>query len=116
MGVRLYERELSDCLDFCSKVFNATSPEEHERLRRNKDISPEFVDLSTPVLPDMSSIETNPELLKTKDAFEKINSRRVLHREYTTSSFESEDFGGYRVRLEKGNLGLSSVAPVSALA
>ncbi|KAK1230493.1 hypothetical protein PQX77_006421 [Marasmius sp. AFHP31] len=106
MGVRLYERELSDCLDFCSKVFNATSPEEHERLRNNKDINPEFLDLSTPVLANLTSIETDPELVKTKDAFEKINSRRVLHREYTTSNFESEALGGYRVRLEKGNLGL----------
>ncbi|KAL0568624.1 hypothetical protein V5O48_013360 [Marasmius crinis-equi] len=109
MGVRLYERELKDCLDFCSKVFNATSPEDHDRLRKNKGVRPEILDLTSPVVANMTVIGTDPELIKTKDMLEKINSRRVLQSEYTTSSFESEVLEGYRVRLEKGSLGLANV-------
>ncbi|KAF9268721.1 FAD/NAD(P)-binding domain-containing protein [Marasmius fiardii PR-910] len=122
IGVRLYERELSECLDFCVKLFNPTSPEDHARLRENQTINSELLDLTAPVTstaaldnvlrvaPDTStSLSEKEELEKTKDVLEKVNSRRVLHSEYSTSGFESEVLEGYRVRLKTGNLGLICV-------
>ncbi|KAG7090997.1 hypothetical protein E1B28_010064 [Marasmius oreades] len=120
VGVRLYERELSECLDFCVKLFNPTSPEDHTRLREDQNVGPELLDLTAPVTDitvlenalrvppsastDISKVEE--ELAKTKDVLEKVNSRRVLQPEYSTTSFESEVLGGYRVRLKQGSLGL----------
>ncbi|KAH9963846.1 hypothetical protein BC827DRAFT_93726 [Russula dissimulans] len=45
----------------------------------------------------------------------RINSRRIIHREYSgMHSLEEEAFAGYSVRLERGKLGLVSKATASA--
>ncbi|KAK7045665.1 hypothetical protein VNI00_007498 [Paramarasmius palmivorus] len=103
MGVRLHGRELADCMEFCAKLFNPTNPEDHERLRKDKNFNQALLDLSAPIA-QLSSF--TPESPEAKEVLEKVNSRRVLNGEYTTDSFVSEAIGGYNVRLEKGSLGL----------
>ncbi|KAF9077887.1 hypothetical protein BDP27DRAFT_1207886 [Rhodocollybia butyracea] len=118
MGVRLYEQELQDSLDFCVKLFSPTSPEEHEKLVANHKIGHELLDLTGPVM-GMEDLEkalhvateagANDEKenqAATRMVLEKINARRVLHPEYSVNGFESEAMNGFAIRLERGNLGL----------
>ncbi|ESK93690.1 radh flavin-dependent halogenase [Moniliophthora roreri MCA 2997] len=107
MGVRLHGRELEDCLDFCVKLFNPTDPEEHDRLRNDKNFDKALLDLSAPIS-NLSAI--TPGSAEAKEILEKVNSRKVLNAEYTTDSFVSESLGGYSVRFEKGALGLKKGA------
>ncbi|KAF9267733.1 FAD/NAD(P)-binding domain-containing protein [Marasmius fiardii PR-910] len=110
IGVRLYETELTECLDFCSKVFNPAQPEDQARMLENKSVGSDQLDLAGPVASTaaLEKITRNEgeDSEATKHVLEKINSRRLLHSEYSTSGFESEVLGGYKVRLSKGNLGL----------
>ena len=50
MGARLSETELQKSLDFCVKLFNPTTPEEHERLARSGQVAKELLDASGPVV------------------------------------------------------------------
>ena len=50
MGARLSETELQRSLDFCVKLFNPTTPEEHERLARSGHIAKELWDASGPIV------------------------------------------------------------------
>jgi hypothetical protein len=50
MGARLSETELQKSLDFCVKLFNPTTPEEHERLARSSLVAKELLDASAPVV------------------------------------------------------------------
>jgi len=125
MGARLYERELQESLDFCVKLFSATSPESHSKLVDNLSIGQELLDLTSPVVaPDVlekalhvaseSQLEDGSEIKKDQDAtrmvLEKINARRVLHPEYTVNGFEAEALEGFTIRLERGSLGLNKAA------
>ena len=134
MGARLSEAELQKSLDFCVKLFNPTTPEEHERLARSGHVARELLDASGPFV-DPSVFEYLPigqsedrleveagtfrgsgecdsdsECEKAKEArrvLDKINARRLVHAEYAIHNLELEPLEqGYVVRLEKGRLGL----------
>ncbi|KAJ3998709.1 hypothetical protein F5050DRAFT_1742720 [Lentinula boryana] len=115
MGVRLYEHELQESLDFCVKLFSATSPESHTQLAANSNISQELLDITAPVvapedLEKALSVASKPENEEaTKMVLEKINARKVLNTEYSTNSFETEAMNGFSIRLERGKLGLRRV-------
>lgn len=59
MGARLTEMELQKSLDFCVKLFNPTTPEEHERLARSGHVARELLDASGPFV-DPSMFEYLP--------------------------------------------------------
>ncbi|KAF5353753.1 hypothetical protein D9757_012941 [Collybiopsis confluens] len=127
MGAQLYQRELQDSLDFCAKLFGATSPESHRGLTANPNIEPELLDLAGPVvsqneleialrgIPHMDDIENeDPRNSKVNSdearlLLEKINARRVLNGEYSVNGFEAENLNGLMIRLERGSLGLQRV-------
>ncbi|KAF9075632.1 hypothetical protein BDP27DRAFT_1380744 [Rhodocollybia butyracea] len=122
MGERLYERELQASLDFCLKLFSATSPESHDQLIANPKIGKELLDLTGPVVApealrralyvasESEGVDKDcPEEDTTRMVLEKINSRRVLHQEYSVNGFEAEAFNGLSIRLERGNLGLKNI-------
>lgn len=122
MGERLYERELQASLDFCLKLFSATSPESHDQLVANPKIGKELLDLTAPIVaPEAleralhvasesdTGDENCPEEESTRIMLEKINSRRVLHQEYNVNGFEAEAFNGFSIRLERGNLGFKKM-------
>ncbi|KAF5384531.1 hypothetical protein D9757_006465 [Collybiopsis confluens] len=114
MGVRLYERELQESLDFCVKLFSATSPESHAQLSSNPKIGQELLDLTAPVVaPDVlekallvAQSKSEEEDADVRLALEKINARKVLNPEYSVNGFEAEVLNGYSIRLERGSLGL----------
>ncbi|KIK61207.1 hypothetical protein GYMLUDRAFT_225434 [Collybiopsis luxurians FD-317 M1] len=128
MGVRLYERELQESLDFCVKLFSATSPESHAQLSSNPRIGQELLDLTAPVMAPQvleealsvasesesrngekdrsESFEERRRKEETRMALEKINARRVLNPEYSVNGFEAEAFDGFSIRMERGRLGL----------
>ncbi|KAF8829406.1 hypothetical protein HHX47_DHR3000525 [Lentinula edodes] len=121
MGVRLYERELQESLDFCVKLFSDTAPESHIELVSNSNIAQELLDLTAPVvrpqdleralsvaspLRDTDDLETRRTQEATKMVLEKINARKVLNPEYTLNGFEAEALNGFTIRLQRGKLGL----------
>lgn len=134
MGTRLSETELQKSLDFCVNLFNPTSPEQHERLSRLKDLTgKDLLDVTLPLV-DPTILEsaipvmiTNSDIIQAGDAIDsdpdissdaetasetklvlnKINARRVVHSEYAINNLESEPLGGFVVRLERGRLGLA---------
>jgi hypothetical protein len=121
MGERLYESELQASLDFCLKLFSATSPESHDQLVANPKIGKELLDLTGPVVAPEAleralHVASESEGVgkdcaeedSTRMVLEKINSRRVLHQEYSLNGFEAETFNGFSIRLERGNLGLKN--------
>ncbi|KAJ3737595.1 hypothetical protein DFJ43DRAFT_987167 [Lentinula guzmanii] len=116
MGVRLYEHELQESLDFCVKLFSATSPESHTQLAANSNISQELLDITAPVVApeDLEKALSVASKLEdeeaTKMVLEKINARKVLNTEYSVNSFETEAMNGLSIRLERGKLGLRRVA------
>ncbi|PPQ62915.1 hypothetical protein CVT24_006155 [Panaeolus cyanescens] len=128
MGARLSETELQRSLDFCVKLFNPTSPEQHERVSLRGDISQELLDVASPVVDPFvfeqalhasassdgeesdssqsSARSTYIKTLETKMVLDKINARRIIHNEYYINNLEIEQFDGLAVRLERGKLGL----------
>ena len=48
MGARLSENELQKSLDFCVKLFDPTSPEQHERVARG--VPREMMDVNSPIV------------------------------------------------------------------
>lgn len=130
MGARLSETELQKSLDFCVNLFNPTSPEAHERLSRTGEVGQELLDVAAPLVDPIifensfqvehkdqndvgSDSETSSDVEKaseTKMVLNKINARRVVHAEYAINNLESEPLGGYVVRLDRGNLGLTKVS------
>ncbi|KAJ4483597.1 hypothetical protein J3R30DRAFT_1806921 [Lentinula aciculospora] len=120
MGVRLYERELQESLDFCVKLFSATAPESHTQLVADSKIAQELLDITAPVaapqdLERALSVASRPETEgsevyrnreATKMVLEKINARKVLNPEYSVNGFEAEAMNGYSIHLERGKLGL----------
>lgn len=134
MGARLSETELQKSLDFCVNLFNPTSPEQHERLSRNRDVAKELLDVAAPIVDpsifedtfrvdrvratsddndsseDESAVSSESEqVTETKMILNKINARRVVHPEYSINNLELEPLEGYVVKLEKGKLGLAMV-------
>ncbi|KAF5379550.1 hypothetical protein D9757_009275 [Collybiopsis confluens] len=126
MGVRLYEKELQDSLDFCANVFSPTSPEDHEKVVANNKIADKLMDLTGPVMAPKdlekalrvatengagAEAENDEDKVTTKMVLDKINARRVLHPEYSVNGFEAEAIDGLAIRLERGKLGLNKVGP-----
>ena len=120
MGMRLSEQELENALDFCSKCFHPTSPEQRTRALEC-GLSDTFFDVSMePVDPkeidiSLSKASTDSgsfdgESTQVHDArmvMEQVNARRVVHREYQVNNLQAEEIDGYVVRLQMGYLGLS---------
>ncbi|KAJ7188603.1 FAD binding domain-containing protein [Mycena filopes] len=140
MGTLLSETELQKSLDFCVNLFNPTSPEQHDRVASQAEISQSLLDVTAPLVdpavlekalhvehkphppastPPPTSIRLNTrdrsasEVAETRMVLNKINARRVVHAEYAINNFESEPIAGYVVRLEKRRLGLTRLGDVS---
>lgn len=135
MGKRLSETELQKSLDFCVRLFNPTTPEQHERLSHSSGLFDEVFDINAPLvdptifkdalqisiqsLDSCSEVDSDSDtdgdqsfsesdrILETKLILEKINARKVIHSEYYLNNLEVEAIGGYVMRLERGALGLS---------
>lgn len=139
MGTRLSETELQKSLDFCVNLFNPTSPELHERISQNSEISKELFDVTAPLMNpaafestlrvnrnihkttrslgetlnsslDLEASSDSEKATETRMVLNKINARRVVHSEYAINNLESEPLGGYVVKLERGKLGLVKMA------
>jgi hypothetical protein len=118
MGTRLSEAELQGALDFCSKLFSPTSPEQRACALRY-GLPTKVLDVSAPLLDpkDIDAALSRVEGISSDgnlnhDArlvMEHANARRVLHREYAVNNLEAEEIGGHVVRLERGSLGLMKV-------
>ncbi|KAJ7668518.1 FAD binding domain-containing protein [Mycena polygramma] len=133
MGKLLSETELENALQFCVKIFDPTTPEQHDRVAAKSEISQALLDVTAPLVdpavlekalhvehmpPQKSVPPSRPirlnardrsasEVAETRMVLNKINARRVVHAEYAINNFESEPIAGYVVRLEKGRLGLT---------
>ncbi|KAJ3570902.1 hypothetical protein NP233_g4097 [Leucocoprinus birnbaumii] len=131
MGARLSESELQKSLDFCVKLFDPTTPEDHERASFMNGLSRELLDVSTPVIApevlektldveyfgqscDEDSGSDTEKAIETKMVLHKVNARRVIHSEYAINNMELENLDGYAVRLERGKLGLMKTSPTTA--
>ncbi|RPD58673.1 FAD/NAD(P)-binding domain-containing protein [Lentinus tigrinus ALCF2SS1-6] len=171
MGTRLSEDEVQRALDFCVHLFDPTTPEQHEAVRRKLEIvtgfhlpippSPDSPSTKTAFEPDVSrlfdvrapvvdpaqldkllrlqlriqdtrSVPSPPPSPRTPNTptglripapireagadlqteirmvLDKVNARRVIHAEHGNglNSLEEEAFGGYVLRLKRGELGL----------
>lgn len=125
MGARLSESELQKSLDFCVKLFDPTTPEDHEHASLMNGLSQDLLDVSTPIIdPDVLEKTLDVEYFKpcgedsgsdtekaveTKMVLHKINARRVIHSEYAINNMELENLDGYVVHLERGKLGLVKI-------
>ena len=122
MGTRLSERELQSALDFCSKCFHPTSPQQRARALQSGlpcnifDVSaspadPKEIDdtLDRAGTALGSFGENSTEIDMVRMVVEQSNARRVVHREYLVNNLEAEEISGYVVRLQRGSLGLSNV-------
>ncbi|KAG0699370.1 hypothetical protein DFH29DRAFT_983558 [Suillus ampliporus] len=127
MGSRLSEAELQSALEFCSKCFNPTSPD-HLALPSKEGLTKDMLDVTAPLM-DPRAIEsiisktfeqTNPKgdqnfcgsAEDLKLVLDQINSRRVVHREYSINNLEAEDVNGFVVRLRRGHLGLMRISAI----
>ncbi|KAF9453992.1 FAD/NAD(P)-binding domain-containing protein [Macrolepiota fuliginosa MF-IS2] len=126
MGARLSESELQKSLDFCVKLFDPTTPEDHERASFIQGLPHNLLDVSTPIIdPDVlektmdveyfecfddDSGSDTEKAIETKMVLHKVNARRVIHSEYAINNMELENLEGYVVRLEKGKLGLVRIS------
>ncbi|KAG6837830.1 hypothetical protein H0H93_016198 [Arthromyces matolae] len=137
MGKRLSETELQKSLEFCVKLFNPTTPEQHERLSQSFGTCNALFDVAAPIVKpavledairisiqsfascsemdsdsdsDKSSSDT-ARRAETKLVLEKINARRIVHAEYDLNNMEVEPLDGYVMRLKRGLLGLRQVVP-----
>lgn len=122
MGTRLSGKELQSALEFCGKCFNPTSLD-HLAPASKEALPKDVFDVTAPLM-DPQAIESiisktfkNPkgdqdfsgpeEDLKL--ALDQINSRRVVHQEYSINNLEAEDVNGFVVKLRRGRLGLMRV-------
>lgn len=122
MGTRLSERELQNALDFCSKFFHPTSPEQRTCALRC-GLPNHLFDVSVaPVDPNEMEVTLgeagtsqgsfdgkSTEIHTVRMVMEQSNARRLVHREYLVNNLEAEEIGGYVVRLQRGSLGLRRV-------
>ena len=126
MGIRLSENELQNSLNYFVKLFDPTSPEDHEAVA--KSVGEKLLDIEAPILvPTAVEQALPPQHVPTngeKDAggmlngsgnvekmvVDKVNARRIIHQEYAFNNLESEPLDGRVMRLERGNLGLVKVA------
>ncbi|KAF8551969.1 FAD/NAD(P)-binding domain-containing protein [Imleria badia] len=122
MGTRLSERELQNALDFCSKFFLPTSPEQRARALQcglpdnHFDVSMEPVDpkeIDVTLGRDGANLGPfdgeSTQVHNVRMVMEQANARRVVHREYLVNNLQAEKIDGYVVRLQRGSLGLSRV-------
>ncbi len=124
MGARLSESELQKSLDFCVRLFDPTTPEDHRRASSLRNLSRGLLDVNSPIIDpgvlekflgiehcriSEEDIGSDTEtVLETKMVLHKINARRVIHSEYAINNMEVENLDGHVVRLVRGELGLVS--------
>lgn len=137
LGPRLSESEVQNALDFCVGLFNPVNPGLAGKLRKHLETLDDeqfsvhgvektaFLDPSAPPLPveNIRRLAKIPAFLPALEKgsgvdadleaevqciLEKMNARRLIHREYgDLHSLEDESLGaGYKIRLERGRLGL----------
>ncbi|KAF8448672.1 hypothetical protein L210DRAFT_3522844 [Boletus edulis BED1] len=122
IGRRLSEQELQNALDFCSKFFHPTSPEQRAHalqcgLPDNLfDVSmepadPKEIDVTLGMTgAGVGLWDAEPtQVHSVRMVMEQANARRVVHREYLVNNLQAEEIDGYVVRLQRGSLGLSRV-------
>ncbi|KAI0027549.1 hypothetical protein K488DRAFT_81076 [Vararia minispora EC-137] len=129
VGPRLSEEEVQRALDFCSDLFTPTSPEQHAAARARVRRSDALFDIRAPVLTPRALDAAVATLLpaanvsgvageeEVRRVLGKINARRIIHRDFGgMHSLEEETLGsgvGWRVRLERGQLGLVRAHPIT---
>ncbi|KAJ7594636.1 hypothetical protein C8J56DRAFT_443917 [Mycena floridula] len=108
MGCQLSENEIQKSLDFCLKLFNPTSPEQHVDIVQDAAVAKQLLDVNGPlVCPEELDVQlTDPKNNEKRMVLEKINARRVVHAEYQINNLEAEPLEGLSVRLVHGSLGL----------
>jgi hypothetical protein len=135
LGPRLSESEVQNALDFCASLFNPFNRGVANDLRRHLEGLDDdqfsahgveksaLMDVTAPLLPtkEVQNIARDPSFLpalencsaeeaeaEVQRILERINARRLIHREHSgLHSLEEESLGaGYRIRLECGRLGL----------
>jgi hypothetical protein len=142
LGPRLSESEVQNALDFCVGLFNPDNPDLAGKLRKHLESLDDdqfsahgvekraLLDVNAPPLPvkDIRHIARIPTFLpalengsevdaeaEVQRILEKMNARRLIHREHGgLHSLEEESLGaGYRLRMECGRLGLVQDGAVS---
>jgi hypothetical protein len=136
LGPRISENEVQNALDFCVDLFDPSDQGEANDLRKylegiddgqfsahgaEKSVIMNFASRHLPAK-DVQNTARDPSSLpavengsaeegesEVRRVLEKINARRLLHREYTgLHALEEESLGaGYSLRLESGRLGLT---------
>ncbi|KAI9458851.1 FAD/NAD(P)-binding domain-containing protein [Lactarius psammicola] len=138
LGPRLSEVEVQNALDFCAGLFTPVNTDVVKALRKHFEgidldaqLPPSsrpatvLLDVNAPLLPpkeirnfarqasllpplEIGSASPTEAEAELRRVLEKINARRVIHREHSgLHSLEEEALGaGYRVRLQRGRLGL----------
>lgn len=129
MGARLSESELQKSLDFCVRLFDPTTPEDHRRASSMRGLSADLLDVTSPIIDPaflekslVAELSQGPEgdgpdtetTLETKMVLHKINARRIIHSEYAINNLELENLDGYVVHLVRGELGLVSTGTTAA--
>jgi flavine halogenase len=136
LGPRISENEVQNALDFCSSLFNPINQGVADDLRKHLEGLDDdqfaahgveksaLMDVNAPILPteEIEKIARDPSLLpavgngsaekgenEVQRVLERINARRMIHQEHSgLHSLEEESLGaGYRIRLERGRLGLT---------
>ena len=135
LGPRLSESEVQNALDFCASLFSPFNQGVANDLRKHLEGLDDdqflahgveksaLMDVTAPLLPskEVKNIARDPSFLPALEScspeeaeaevqriLERINARRLIHREHSgLHSLEEESIGaGYRIRLECGQLGL----------
>ncbi|KAI0711652.1 hypothetical protein C8Q76DRAFT_652958 [Earliella scabrosa] len=133
MGARLSEDEVQRAIEFCSKLFEHTTPEQHDQVRERLEaangpsesttaqvaspfdthapvVAPSRLDkLLRPVQTATAAATGDArQQAEIRNVLGKVNARRIVHAEYGNglNTLEAEDFDGYVLRLKKGQLGL----------
>ncbi|EIW80822.1 FAD/NAD(P)-binding domain-containing protein [Coniophora puteana RWD-64-598 SS2] len=126
VGTRLTAAEVDHALNFCSKAFGLTTPEQREAVAEHSGLPASVLDVNAPAVntdeamrlvqsrsEEQGSEEhqaTNGHVLpgekETRQVVEHANARRVIHQEWSLHNLEVEGVDGRAIRLERGNLGL----------
>ena len=133
MGARLSEDEVQRAIEFCSKLFEHTTPEQHDQVRERLEAAngpsesttanvASLFDIHAPVVAPsrldelLRPVQTATAVgsgdarqqAEIRNVLGKVNARRIVHAEYGNglNTLEAEDFDGYVLRLKKGQLGL----------
>jgi flavine halogenase len=108
-GKRLTSDELHKTMDFVQHIFSPTDPDMHTAVGARVD--PSLFSPSGPVMTpaqvDSMVQGESKEAEEERAVLKEVNARKPIHIMYTgTANFELEEVAGWKVRCERGTLGL----------